>query len=400
MSAERLHLGLIAPEFPPELGGMAEFARGLATALAALAEVTVFTHENLGIQDAPFAVQPVLARRPQQNLARLQAAPVDAWLALNAGYVPVISALAQPKAHLRANQPQPPNCPLFAYLHGNDFLNPWIACGPHWLEAIRRPYWARIRHALRRQQIRVKARQLVGAFVNSQNTGELVAETLRLPHARIAVCPPGVHDAFFQTRPAAPPGSPLRLLTVSRLTRYTARKNVDGVLQALALLPNLPVHYTVVGDGDDRPRLAALAGDLGIASRVSFRGSLRLPELLSCYREADLFILASKATAQDVEGFGIVYLEASAAGVPVICSQAGGATDAVVDGQNGLLIPSSEPAAIAAGIERFLRERNHFPEDQVRGFAESFRWPAVAEKIHAIIRDSIIRDSTINPIRP
>ena len=101
----------------------------------------------------------------------------------------------------------------------------------------------------------------------------------------------------------------------------------------------------------------------------------------TCYSEADLFILASKASARDVEGFGIVYIEASAAGVPVIASLEGGATDAVEDGVNGLLIPDSSPRSIARGIERYLAERERFETQKIRGFADQFRWRSLAPRL-------------------
>ena len=107
---------------------------------------------------------------------------------------------------------------------------------------------------------------------------------------------------------------------MSRLSQYTRRKNVDGVLEALALLGReAEVCYTVVGDGDDRGRLENRARELGVERRVEFRGSLGQQELLEAYRRADLFVLASRASRSDVEGFGIVYLEAAASGVPSLC---------------------------------------------------------------------------------
>lgn len=363
-------LAVLAPEFPPELGGMAELAWGLADALAEHTDLHLYTRSGLGVGDPPFTVHPLLGSRPWRDRGALRRAePAAPWLILNAGYAPLAKQLGRP---------------FYAYVHGNDFLNPWTACGPPWLERIRRPYMAVIRHALRRRAIRGALGAARRVFVNSRNTGDLVAHRMALDPGRIEVCPPGVHELFFQDPPPKS-SDEVRLLTVCRLTRYTARKNVDGVLEALALLGPRPFHYTVVGDGDDRPRLEALARRLGLGERVSFRGSLDRDGLLDAYRHADLFILAAKATAKDVEGFGIVYLEASAAGVPVLASREGGAVDAVDEGVNGLLIPTSSPSDIAAGIERFLAERERWPAERVRGFAEGFRWPRIAERLFAFL---------------
>lgn len=366
-----LRLGLLAPEYPPQIGGMAELARGLAEALAAGPhgdEVKVWTLKSHQMGESPLVAAEALRGRPAEDAATLlpREEGVDAWLLMNAGLSPLARRLERP---------------CFGYWHGNDFLEPWLACGPGWLEQIRRPYAARLRHALRRRAVAHSAPALRHVFTNSRQTAALIASRIGVPAAGISVVPPGVGDDFFQPHERRPDEAPLRLLTVSRLSRYTRRKNVDGVCEALALLPDLPLHYTVVGDGDDRPRLEARARELGLDGRVSFRGALEREELLAAYREADLFVLASKASAKDVEGFGIVYIEASASGVPVLVSREGGATDAVEDGKNGLLIDSSAPAAIAAGIRGFLARRHELREDTVRAFAEPFRWPAISAEL-------------------
>ncbi len=370
MTTPRQRLGVIAPEFPPDLGGMAELARGLVAALAATDDVTAYVFPEHGLETGGVASRPVLTGRLARDARSLAGADVDAWLALNAGLVPLARGLEQP---------------FFAYFHGNDFLSPWLACGGDWLERLRRPYCAPLRHRLRRAAIRRHTSAVRRIFTNSSRTAGLIEERLGVEGTRIQIAPPGVDDAFFQQRTAADPAA-LRLLTVSRLSRYTPRKNVDGVLRAVARLNGrVPIRYTVVGDGDDRPRLEALAESLGIAERVRFTGRVDKAELLAAYTEADLFILASRAGDHDVEGFGIVYMEASATGVPVLLSREGGAVDALVDGANGMLLPSSSDRDIAGGIERFYRRRNRFPPEQVRAVAERYRWPAIAASIRGAI---------------
>lgn len=359
-------LGMIAPEFPPDLGGMAELAGGLAQALAASWELDLFTLPRRGLPAVSFAQHPDLSLVFARDAARLERAGVAAWLAMNAGLAPLAG-------HLSA--------PFFTYFHGNDFLQPWLPCGPALFERLRRPYLGIVRHALRRAALRRALPRVRHVFTNSRNTARLITERLGVEPGRIGVVAPGVGEDFFQPH-ESPSGGPLRLLTVARLTRYTARKNVDGVLEAIALLRGkLDLRYTVAGDGDDRPRLERLASALGLAGQVRFAGRVEREELLACYRDADLFVLTPRATANDVEGFGIVYVEAAASGVPVLGSRAGGATDAIEEATNGLLIDDASPAAIAAGIERFAAERERFSPERVRGFAEAFRWPALAEKL-------------------
>jgi len=373
-TTERLRIGLIAPEFPPEIGGMHTLARGFAEALSTTDEVSVYTPSGRPLSPGRYGQKPLLTGRLATDAAVFAKEPVDVWVALNAGLLPLLP-------HLRGRR--------FVYVHGKDFLTPWISYGPAWLEAMPRPHVRALRKALRRRALVANRDAPIRYLTNSRQTAALATERLGVDPARIVVCPPGVDDRFFQTKEPAPPAR-LRLITVSRLTTFTRRKNVDGVLRAVAILRGeLPIEYVVVGDGDDRPHLEHTARELGVSDAVSFKGALSAEDLARCYRNADLFVLASKATAQDFEGFGIVYLEACASGMPVLCSAEGGATDAVEDGRNGILISQSSPEAIAAGIRRFAAERGRLQENAVRAWAEQYRWPRVAAKLRAAIVESM-----------
>jgi phosphatidylinositol alpha-1,6-mannosyltransferase len=110
-----------------------------------------------------------------------------------------------------------------------------------------------------------------------------------------------------------------------------------------------------------------------------------------------LFVLPAKASATDVEGFGIVYLEANAAGVPVLCSATGGATDAVIDGYTGIVLASGDPNQIAEGILEFARSRENYQADQLKQFASNFRWDIAAGRIEAQILNSF---ESISPKKP
>lgn len=368
-----MHIGFLTPEFPPMLGGMAELARGLAAGLAAEDRVSVLCLPGHGIEGPwQLAGHVTGRRRDLKTLIAMERSddPPDLWLGMNAGLVPLAPHLSRP---------------FFAYFHGNDFTNPWLACGPPALEAIRRPYASKVRHALRRRSIAKALPSVIHTLTNSRQTADLIVDRLPAARQQVSVVHPGVGDVFFQEREPADPG-PLEILTVTRLSSHTRRKNVDGVLRALALLGrDIDWRYTVVGDGDDRRRLEALAEKLELDDRVRFTGKVDLEGLLEAYRRAGLFVLASKATEQDVEGFGIVYIEAAASGVPSICSRAGGATDAVDEAHNGLLIEDSSPVAVAAGVRRFLEERGRFEAAAIRDYAEGFRWPRIAAQLRAVL---------------
>jgi phosphatidyl-myo-inositol dimannoside synthase len=368
----RLRIGLLAPELSDGHGGMPEYARQLARELARHDDVTVYTARDAHLSADDWEQRAILERDLRGSLAALRTESPDVWFACNCALVALAPGL---------------DAPLLAFVNGNDVLNPWLVYQRPWLDSLaqQRVLWRfapALRTALRTRDMRRGLRAAAGLIANSTNTAAILSRVHPGFEDRTVVIPPGVADDFFQ-EPEPRDHSVLNLLTVARLEQWTARKNVDGVLRALALLPDLRVRYTVVGDGDDRVRLEALAAELGIAANVAFRGALPREALRACYRESDLFIMAARARKNDVEGFGIVYLEAAAAGVPVICSVAGGATDAVRDGVSGIVLDGSEPDDIAAGIRRFLRERDRFDPVGVRSFAEEFRWTRIAERVRA-----------------
>lgn len=145
------------------------------------------------------------------------------------------------------------------------------------------------------------------------------------------------------------------LLTVGRLSASERYKGHDTVLRALvALRPSMPgLVYVIAGDGDDLPRLQALADTLGVAPQVRFAGhhdDTRLPAL---YRSADLFVMPSTG-----EGFGIVFLQALACGLPVIAGDADGARDPLRDGAEGQLVPARSVDAVVGAIRAALAGRH------------------------------------------
>jgi glycosyltransferase involved in cell wall biosynthesis len=327
-----------------------------------------------------FQVLNLLRARTDEDVDALNRVDVDMWLAMNAGYVAIAKKLSKP---------------VVAYFHGNDFLNPWVVSTPlpmkilSKMPLIGRAWYGR-RRSFARKKIGLGIKSTAKVLTNSTNTQNLIRECY--PHfADIALCPPGVEDKFFQYRNGSDSnGSVLRLLTVSRLQKATRRKNVSGVLQALALLKeNLHFVYSIVGDGDDLENLRKLSDDLGLSDRVTFYGRVSDDDLLRLYRWADLFVLPVKSSAVDVEGFGIVYLEANASGVPVLCSATGGALDAVVDDRTGIILPGAEPQQIADGIQRFVASRSNFQTDSLREFAREFSWEIAAGRIESRILDAI-----------
>jgi phosphatidylinositol alpha-1,6-mannosyltransferase len=294
---------------------------------------------------------------------------------MNAGYAALARRLVKPMA---------------VFCNGNDFLTPWVIGAPRLLDRLERMphvwrYAEPLRQAWRRRVLMNGLSHAKALLPISENSRDLLVQRLGIGGDRPIVIHPGVEDKFFQLR-ATTSGGPLKLLTVARLDARNRRKNVDGVLRAITLLgAELDIRYTVVGEGADKQRLEALAQDLGIADRVRFTGRLDQSEILVAYREADLFVLAAKASATDVEGFGIVYVEANASGVPVLCSRSGGAVDAVQHGKTGILIEDADPKSIADGIRTFRDGTYAFDPAHIAFHAENFRWRSVADKVETTL---------------
>jgi glycosyltransferase involved in cell wall biosynthesis len=139
------------------------------------------------------------------------------------------------------------------------------------------------------------------------------------------------------------------LLTVARLWPGDLYKGVDVTIRALPqILTDHSVKYLVIGRGDDRPRLEALAEELGVADRVIFAGFVPTADLADHYRLASAYVMPSQ------EGFGIVYLEAMACGVPVIAGDNDGSADPLQDGRLGWPVAHRDPHAVATACRALL----------------------------------------------
>ena len=131
--------------------------------------------------------------------------------------------------------------------------------------------------------------------------------------------------------------------------RLGPQKALGVALQALVDVPD--VTLAVAGDGPERSALERRVGELGLDGRVSFLGSVPRAQVLRLFRAADASVLPSAW-----ENFPHTVVEALAVGCPVIATAVGGVPEVVRDGENGLLVPPGDPAALAAAIERFFSD--------------------------------------------
>ncbi|MBB5692514.1 glycosyltransferase family 4 protein [Muricoccus pecuniae] len=170
------------------------------------------------------------------------------------------------------------------------------------------------------------------------------------------------------------------LLTVARLE---PRKGIDSVLRALpALAGRHPgLRYVVAGGGEDETRLRRLARELGVEERVRFLGRVVDRNLKAAlYAGADLFAMPSRREGASVEGFGLVYLEAAWHGLPAVAGSDGGAAEAVLDGETGLVCDGADDGAVAAALARLLDDlplRRRMGEAAARRVRSGFGWETV-----------------------
>ena len=183
---------------------------------------------------------------------------------------------------------------------------------------------------------------------------------LGVDETRALVAPPGIE---LGRQPGTQPQllEALRdrwmLLTVARLVM---RKGQDTVIRALpAIAAQLPgAHYVMVGAGPDEAYLRGLAESAGVSDRVTFAGAVSDDELPAYYRACQAFVMPTRLSddGSEVEGFGLAYLEAAAAGKPAIASPSGGAGEAVLDGETGLLVPARDFNELARAVLRLAHE--------------------------------------------
>lgn len=172
---------------------------------------------------------------------------------------------------------------------------------------------------------------------------------------RIGIVPEGIDVAEWQRALAAAPPRRDRRPTVLCVSRHYRRKHVDDLLRAFAaILRRLPdACLRIVGDGPEHARLLLLARELGLGDSVYFLGGIPDHQVRLEYAAADVFCMPSIQ-----EGFGIVFLEAMAAGLPVVSTTAAAIPEVVRHGETGILVPPRDVAALAGALLLLLADHD------------------------------------------
>jgi phosphatidyl-myo-inositol dimannoside synthase len=215
--------------------------------------------------------------------------------------------------------------------------------------------------------------------------------------ARMAQLPPGVDEKTFHPESG---GAAVRerlgladrpvVVCVSRLV---PRKGQDTLIRALPrILAKVPdAVLLIVGGGPYRADLEKLADATGVGADVRFTGAVPWEELPAHYGAGDVFAMPCRTRrgGLDVEGLGIVYLEASATGLPVVAGDSGGAPDAVLEGKTGYVVPGGSAEAVADRLVELLLDEGLRRRMGARGRAwveESWRWDLLAGRLAELLR--------------
>ncbi|MFI1720027.1 glycosyltransferase family 4 protein [Streptomyces sp. NPDC020489] len=232
----------------------------------------------------------------------------------------------------------------------------------------------------------------LGEYTRSRIAGALTAEAA----SRMVQLPPGVDEKTFH------PGSGgeavrARLGLTDRpvvvcVSRLVPRKGQDTLILAMprVLAAEPDAVLLIVGGGPYERELRKLARETGVAGSVRFTGSVPWSELPAHYGAGDVFAMPCRTRrgGLDVEGLGIVYLEASATGLPVVAGDSGGAPDAVLDGATGWVVRGGSVAETAERIVVLLGDpelRSRMGQRGREWVEEKWRWDLLAEKLKALL---------------
>lgn len=341
---------ILSIDFPPMAGGMARWSRDVADALSrAGCAVTVVAPDTRG-KDADTGISGGITIRRIRGLF-----PPRHFDCLR------LSAVLFFLYGFRQSLPGRPDIIIAntwsiagtaAYALGAFFKVPYCVCA-HGLDVCAAASAARDSRLMRRVFEKAAAVIAISHF-----TAGLVKRAAA--GAYVAVIHPVVEPGRFTARgeynPAVIAGKRI-ILSVGRLVDS---KNHATIIRALpAVIAGHPdVVYRIVGDGPRKEDLAALAAGLGLSEKVIFEGYVPDEDMPLYYQACDVFALVSRAipVSGEVEGFGIVFLEAAACAKPVVASKSGGIPDAVRDGVTGILVEPHDEKAVSDALLRILSD--------------------------------------------
>jgi phosphatidylinositol alpha-1,6-mannosyltransferase len=370
---------MLSQDFPPTLGGIQTYALELARRFARTTEdflmvapggdATATCDRNLDFEVRRLGPSPELL--PAVGMA------VVPWIVRRRRFDRVLYCQWQTGVISAFGPMRGPRARYAVAAHGNELL-----LAP----AARLPTAQRAYDGLRARVLRGAQRILCVSHFTAD-----LARRAGAPPERIRVVPNGTDPERFRPLDATPLRRALGLegrRVLLSIGRLTPRKGFDTVIEALPeVLAGAPdVAYVLAGEGEDRGRLEALARERGVADRVRFLGRIDGAQVALHYNLAEVFVTPSRQEGPSVEGFGIVFLEANACGKPVIGARSGGVSEAILDGETGLLVEPNDRRGLASAVLRLLGDpalgRRLGERGRQRVLAEG-SWDAVHARVAA-----------------
>ena len=232
---------------------------------------------------------------------------------------------------------------------------------------------------------------------NSQNSANILIGKWQIPAKKITVLHPGVDATRFVPAPknnitkrSLGWNDKTVILTVGRLQE---RKGQDMMIKALpAIIKQVPsVLYAIIGDGEQRNALISLAEELGVTEHVMFMGEVSDNEMIQSYQQCDIFVLPNRTVGNDIEGFGMVLVEAQACGKPVIAGDSGGTSETMVKGKTGFIVDCSTPEPLAKQMIHLFCSPNLMRELQVNArkhIENNLDWKSLTKSIELVFQGS------------
>ena len=232
----------------------------------------------------------------------------------------------------------------------------------------------------------------LGEFTRSA-IAQSISENARQSMVKIA---PGIDTDHFSPQDATKLRSELGLTkkkVIVSVGRLVHRKGQDVLIEAMpAIIEEVPdAHLLMIGEGPYRGYLETRVKSLGIQERVTFIGRIQYADLPEYICVGDIFVMPSRSrlAGLEVEGLGIVYLEASACGLPVIAGNSGGAPDAVLEGETGLVVDGTRKEEVAAATVELLLDSERSKAMGVRGrewIIREWRWDMWATRFAELLK--------------
>lgn len=235
-----------------------------------------------------------------------------------------------------------------------------------------------------------------GVIAVSRRVADMIAEKYHLPKSHFFVVYPGVsfakQDLDYDIHIRKIYGIKENDFVVLGVGRLIQRKGFDDVIRALSLINDESVKLLLVGEGEELNELKKMVNDLKLSRRVFFSGKVDTP--IPYYLASDIFVMPAKYLLQtgDVEGLGIVFLEAQFFGLPVIGTRSGGIVEAIKENETGFLVAENSPEIISQKIlelKNNLEIYEQFSCSAKKLVAEKFSWGDNAQQALKIYSQKI-----------